>query len=379
MDDRVQEGLRIIDFGIDPLAWEILPRIHIGPLAVSPHGIGIAVGFLLGAQVLVRRARKYGGPDEADIWNVLFYALIGAIVGARAGYVFGHFGEVTNDGKDLLGIFRVWEGGISLLGGITGAILFSLPYAWRKDMGFWRTLDLAVPGLALGIVIGRIGDLIIGDHLGKPTDFALGWECLGEVGGGQPTQAAVYRQILRDGGPPSLGCFDVTVHQTALYDFVSTLALLGLLLWLGRRARNVGFLTLVFAVWYGSMRVVTDFLRVDRRYYGLTGSQIISIIVVLIALALLARYRGAPPRWATSPARRDEHDADEAALPAEDARASTPAVSPDQAVATADDAGEAPTLTEDRDQPATATEDRGEPATEDRGEPAAEDRDQPAT
>ncbi len=288
-----------IDFGFDPLAWEILPRIHIGPLAISPHGIGIAVGFMLGAQVMVRRARKYGGPDEADIWNLLFYALIGAIVGARAGYVFGHFAEVTDDGKDLLGIFRVWEGGISLLGGITGAILFALPYARRKDMGFWRTLDLAVPGLALGIVVGRIGDLVIGDHLGKPTDFALGWRCLGQAGEGGPTPAAVYNQALKAGSPPSLGCFDLTVHQTALYDFFSTLLLLALLLWLGRRTRNVGFMTLVFGIWYGSMRVITDFLRVDRRYYGLTGSQITSIIVVLIALGLLARYRGAPPRWST--------------------------------------------------------------------------------
>jgi prolipoprotein diacylglyceryltransferase len=59
-------------WGFSPLAWKILPRIHIGPLAISPHGIGIAVGFLIGAQVMVRRARKYGGPDEADLWNAVF-------------------------------------------------------------------------------------------------------------------------------------------------------------------------------------------------------------------------------------------------------------------------------------------------------------------
>jgi phosphatidylglycerol---prolipoprotein diacylglyceryl transferase len=313
MADRIQKGLTVfgvvltaapIELQVDPLAWQVLPRIHLGPLAISPHGIGIAAGFMVGAQVLVKRARRLGGPQEADIWNMLFYTLIGAILGARAGYVFGHLGEVTSGGDDLLGIFKVWEGGISLLGGIAGGILFSLPYARRKTMGFWATLDLAVPGLALGIVVGRIGDLIIGDHLGKPTDFALGWRCLGEAGGVNPTPAAVYTQALRESSPPSLGCFDVTLHQTALYDFVSTLLLLALLLWLGRRARNVGFLTLVFAAWYGSMRIATDFLRVDRRYFGLTGSQITSVIVVLIALTFLARYRGAPPRWTTPGSRR---------------------------------------------------------------------------
>ncbi len=243
---------------------------------------------------MVRRARRFGGPAEADIWNTLFYALVGAIVGARAGYVFGHFSEVTDGGKDLLGILRIYEGGISLIGGITGAILFALPYMFRRRMGFWRTMDLAAPGLAVGIVIGRIGDLLIGDHLGKPTTFPLGWLCKGESGGVAPQPAAVYNAALEAGHPPSLGCFDLVLHQTAIYDFLSTLALLGVLLWFGRKARRQGAMILTFAAWYGTMRVVTDFLRVDRRYFGLTGSQLMSLTTVLLALALLARYRGAP-------------------------------------------------------------------------------------
>jgi phosphatidylglycerol:prolipoprotein diacylglycerol transferase len=291
-----------IKWGIDPLAWEIIPRIEIGPFAVSPHGIGIAAGYLLGAQLMVRRARKRGGPPENDIWNTLFYALVGAIVGARLGYVLGHFGEVTNDGKDLLGIFKVYEGGISLIGGITGAVLAALPYMIRKKMGFWRTMDLAAPGLALGIVVGRIGDLVIGDHLGKPTSFPLAWRCLGEVGGPGPIGAAEYSAALEQGSPPSLGCFDLPLHQTALYDFVSTLFLLALLLWLGKSVRKPGFMILVFTAWYGTMRVITDFLRVDRRYLGLTGSQLMSVAAVLACLYLLARYRGAPPRFAQPPA-----------------------------------------------------------------------------
>lgn len=286
--------------GIDPLEWGITPSIDIGGLSVSPHGIGIAIGYLLGAQLMVRRARKLGGPDESDIWNALFYALIGAIVGARLGYVLGHFSEVTDGGEDLLGVFKIYEGGISLLGGITGAVLFALPYARRKKMGFWRSTDLAMPGLALGIVIGRIGDLVIGDHLGDPTTFALGWRCTGETGGVAPASAATYER-LAESSPPSLGCFDVVLHQTALYDFVSTLLLLGVLLYLGRTLRRTGLLTLVFVVWYGTMRLITDFLRVDKRYLGLTGSQLLALSVVLVSLYFLARYQGAPPRYAGPP------------------------------------------------------------------------------
>jgi phosphatidylglycerol:prolipoprotein diacylglycerol transferase len=289
----------IFKFGIDPLAWEIIPRINLGPLAISPHGIGIALGYLLGAQLMVRRARRFGGPDENDIWNALFYALLGAIVGARTGYVIGHFSEVTSSGEDLLGVFKVWQGGISLLGGITGAILFALPYARKHKMGFWRSVDLAAPGLALGIVIGRIGDLMIGDHLGGPTSFPLGWRCLGSDG--EPPLSAERYQEFAAVEPPSLGCFDVVLHQTAIYDFLSTLVLLGVLLWVGRKVRNPGFLSILFVLWYGTMRLITDFLRVDRRYFGLTGSQLLSLGVGLVCLYLLARYRGAPPRWQSPP------------------------------------------------------------------------------
>ena len=297
------------------LEWSVLERIELGPLAISPHGIGIAVGFLAGAQLMVRRARRLGGPSEEDIWNSLFYALIGSIVGARVGYVLGHFSEVTAGGDDLLGIFKIWEGGISLIGGITGAVLLMLPYVRKKKMGFWRTADLAAPGLALGIVIGRIGDLIIGDHLGEPTDFPLGWRCSGQAGGEQPLPAERYLQSLEQGSPPSLGCFDLALHQTAIYDFLSTLVLLGVLLWLGRRAHKTGFMILVFTVWYSTMRVITDFLRVDKRYFGLTGSQLMTLAVGLACVALLLRYRGAPPRFAGPPPADPEAPASPSDLP----------------------------------------------------------------
>ena len=284
----------------DPLSWSVYPTLELGPLSISPHGIGIAVGFLLGAQLMARRARRFNGPPEPDIWNALFYALIGAIVGARVGYVIGHISQVTDGGDDIVGIFKIWEGGISLIGGITGAVLFALPYVLKKKMGFWRTLDLAAPGLALGIVIGRIGDLVIGDHLGEPTAFALGWRCAGE-GSKAPLDGDLYLQALASGAPPSLGCYDLVLHQTALYDLLSTAVLLGVLLWIGRKVRPTGLLILVFTIWYATMRVITDFLRVDKTYFGLTGSQLMSIAVGVIGVYLIARYRGAPYRYQLPP------------------------------------------------------------------------------
>jgi prolipoprotein diacylglyceryltransferase len=138
--------------------------------------------------------------------------------------------------------------------------------------------------------------------------------------GEAPTSAQVYTDALNAGNPPSLGCFDLVLHQTALYDFFSTLLLLSVLLWLGKRVRATGFMIIVFTCWYGAMRLITDFLRVDRRYLGLTGSQLVSLSVGLICLYLLARHRGAPPAWQAAPAGAPTTESDIAAeIPPESA------------------------------------------------------------
>ena len=90
------------------------------------------------------------------------------------------------------------------------------------------------------------------------------------------------------------------VHQTALYDFVSSILLLTFLLWLRRRRQRYdGFLIFVFAVWYGAMRIIEDFLREDTRHFGLTGSQWSSIVVVAVCLGALLLLRRTPRfgRW----------------------------------------------------------------------------------
>src|SRR5688572_33241943 len=98
--------------------------------------------------------RKVEGID-LHIQAILTRADLGAIVGAR------FFCIVTR--PDLfpgpLGWFRIWEGGLSLLGGIAGAILAGIPYVMRRRFSIALLLDSVAPGLALGIFVGRIGDL----------------------------------------------------------------------------------------------------------------------------------------------------------------------------------------------------------------------------
>jgi phosphatidylglycerol:prolipoprotein diacylglycerol transferase len=267
----------VLDALLAAISYDPIVHVKIGPLSISPHGVGIAVGFLLGARLMLATTRKRGISDD-DVYALLTRAAIGSIIGARLAYVINHIGDYGNP----LDALRVWEGGISLLGGFFGAILLALPEMRRRKLDFWKVMDAAAPGMAIGVVVGRIGDLIVGDHLGKPTDFFLGYKC----------------------PPPNVDtaspCIPGTVvHQTALYDLLMTLVLLGALLWLRRRKPHYdGFLITVFGAWYGVQRVIEDFLREDTRHLGgtLTGSQITAIVTIAVCVWHLAFVRR-PPRW----------------------------------------------------------------------------------
>jgi phosphatidylglycerol:prolipoprotein diacylglycerol transferase len=264
------------------ISYDPIVKIHLGPLSISPHGIGIAVGFLVGARLMLPESRRKGISDDL-VYTLLTRAAIGAIVGARLAYVVNHIGDYASH---PLEIFKIYNGGISLIGGIFGAILLALPKMRSERVSFWRVMDAAAPGLALGIIIGRIGDLVVGDHLGKPTSFFLGYKC--PLRFGVPDPSATASPCVA--GPPYI------VHQTALYDLISALVLLFVLLWLRRRLRYDGFLITVFGAWYGAMRIVEDFLREDTRHFGLTGSQWSAAVTVAICLYALGLVRRTP-RW----------------------------------------------------------------------------------
>ncbi len=268
------------------ISYHPLVHVKIGPLSISPHGVGIAVGFLLGARLMLPEANRKGIRDE-QVYALLTRAAIGAIVGARLAYVVNHIGDYSSP----LEVLKVWHGGISLLGGFAGAIILALPKMKAERLSFWKVMDAAAPGMALGVIIGRIGDLIVADHLGKRTSFFLGYKCPA-INVPTASPCAPTRFTDRTVG--------AVVHQTALYDFISTIVLLAVLLRLRRnRDRYDGFFIVVFGAWYGAMRIIEDFLREDVRHFGLTGSQWSSIVVVALCLWLLSFYRRTPSfgRW----------------------------------------------------------------------------------
>ena len=298
---------RPIDSGavdlIGVIGWPVVDKI--GP--ISPHGLGIALGYLGGSWWMLREGRKRG-LNEDHVGTILLWALVGAIVGARFFYVIGHLGDF----RSFVDMLKIWEGGISLIGGIAGAVIVAYPFMRRYGYRFLQVMDSAAIGLAFGIFIGRIGDLIIGDHLGKPTLFPGAWGYRGgqlpgpwsgteATGWIAPLEGGLVERITREGAtlceatPDGFGCARAIaegpgVHQTALYDFIIALGLFFLIRWLSKRPRREGVLIMTFAIIYGTGRLITDFLRVDKTYFGLTGSQLTAIAVILISVFTLVRY-----------------------------------------------------------------------------------------
>jgi phosphatidylglycerol:prolipoprotein diacylglycerol transferase len=276
------------------LTWPPVQRI----LFVSPHGIGSAAGFLVGASILLREVRRRGDLDEQLVVRALTWAAVGAIVGARVDYVISHPGDF----ESVYDAVALWQGGLALFGGYIGGVLAALPVLIKGRVHLPRFLDAASPGFAVGVVIGRIGDLVIWDHLG---DVATGWARpvgltikkgyeLAPGFGPSPAVPLPAGQTcagaLESGPSFYAGC---TYHQPALYDFALALLLLGLLLYLRRRATHrAGVAILVWGAWYGTQRIVIDRTRsIDERINGLTGTQWLAILLATACVATLVAIR----------------------------------------------------------------------------------------
>jgi phosphatidylglycerol:prolipoprotein diacylglycerol transferase len=297
---------------VGAIGWEVLDRFRFGSsFAISPHGLGIAIGYLSGAVVFLRESRKRGYPEEVAS-SVIFWALIGTLIGARLGYVITHLSDYTR----FVDMLKVWQGGISQLGGVVGAIIVSTIVVRRANrsrgshLSLLKGLDAAAIPIALGVVIGRVGDLIIGDHLGKPTSWVLafrydggnlaGYSCVEGtcrtfLSGGNE-QVITHSNAVLTGPTGQVLAQGVGVNQTALYDFLLTMGLVLLLVALNRVPRRAGILFFTYVIWYGTGRILTDFLRVENRFFGLTGSQWTSVLAVALGIGMLVWFALRPSR-----------------------------------------------------------------------------------
>jgi phosphatidylglycerol---prolipoprotein diacylglyceryl transferase len=246
----------------------------IGPFLLSWHGLFSAIGVLFGVTIGVRMAAARG-VDEDATYSLALWAVVGGIVGARLFHVVDAWSYYS---QNPLQIVMITEGGIAIYGAVIGGVLTGTLYAVIKRMPVGHLADAGAVGLILGQAIGRIGDVINGEHHGLPSTAP--W-------------SVTYLH------PNTLGELGVSVHLTIGYELVWNLMIFALLVAAFDRVRQPGLLFWGYFLLYAIGRFVTGFYRVDADVaFGLGQAQIVAVVTALLAVAMLIwlSRRAMPPR-----------------------------------------------------------------------------------
>jgi phosphatidylglycerol---prolipoprotein diacylglyceryl transferase len=222
---------------IDPIAFSI------GPLAVRWYGLMYLLGFGLAWWLGLRRIAQGAAPiDRRQFDDLIFYAVLGVILGGRLGYVL--FYKPGYYLAHPLEIPAVWQGGMSFHGGLLGVMTAMALAARRHGVGYLRLMDFVAPLTPLGIAAGRMGNFINGELWGRATDLPWG-------------------MLFRNAG-------DLPRHPSQLYEFaLEGVALFALLWWFSSRPRARGQVSAMFLIGYGGLRFIAEFAREPDSFLGI--------------------------------------------------------------------------------------------------------------
>ncbi|MDR3540020.1 MAG: prolipoprotein diacylglyceryl transferase [Desulfosporosinus sp.] len=242
----------------------------IGSFPLRAYGTLFALAFIMGVSITLYFAKAEGRPEYMEIvMDLAPLLLIAGILGARIWQVF--FFDWAYYSKNLGEIIAIWHGGLSIQGGVAGALLGGGVYVWRKKLPFWEIADLVAPGLILAQSIGRDANLMNGDAFGGPTGGNFG--ILYPVG-----------TIARDTfGNQPLWPAEVWEGQVDVIIFA-------LLVMLKLRKWPSGTIFLSYVILYNLARFFLENLRGDspRFLFGWSAAQWSSMVAVIIALLLMA-------------------------------------------------------------------------------------------
>jgi len=252
---------------------------RIGNFPVNTYGVFLAIAFLCAIYVTVKLAQRDGLPRER-IYDLSLWMLLASLIGSKVLMLFTE-PEYRDNPWALLSLDFLRSGGV-FYGGLLGAVVAGYFLMKRYQLPWWKTADACAPGIAVGNFFGRQGCFAAGCCWGEPTSLPWGVKFT-ELG----------HQIT---GVP----IDQHLHPTQLYESFAMLLVFLFLLWLHKHRRFSGQVILVYALLYSIIRFAIEFVRDDPRgdilglttLTGLSTSQMISLVVGIVALILLiARSR----------------------------------------------------------------------------------------
>jgi phosphatidylglycerol---prolipoprotein diacylglyceryl transferase len=258
---------------------DLEPNIaHLGPFLITWHGVFAVLGIIAAARLGLWLLGKDGVDTSRGSDGVAWMVVLG-LIGARLLYVWENFQLFSGN---LLRAFALTEGGISQWGGLFGAIIGAYVWARRASISYWKILDGGGAAAMIGLAIGRIGDVINGEHHGTPTDLPWGVEYV---------------------NPDTLGQPGKIVHPEVAYEMILCLGLLALLLPFHQRLKTKlpdGVLGLTYLGLYALGRFFLSFLRTDPSIFvGLRQAQLASaLMVIFAAFAIPILFRRSRPAGA---------------------------------------------------------------------------------
>ena len=283
------------------------PYVHdIDPIAIPlpfwPHGIhwyGLAylaafgIAWWLGARRV--RAGRLPGVSENAYGDLMFYGMLGVVLGGRIGYVL--FYTFSDFLADPLLLLRIKDGGMSFHGGLLGVMAAVAWWSRQQKLHVFDTLDFVAPLVPVGLGCGRIGNFIGGELWGRTSDVS--WAMVFPASLPMP-YAAMSGEQLRDlAGQGTLSAF--ARHPSQLYQALLEGVVMALLLWwFSARPRPRYAVSGLFALLYGLFRFLVEFVREPDIHLGylawgwLTMGQLLSLPLVALGLFLLWLSRRAP-------------------------------------------------------------------------------------
>lgn len=242
--------------------------LHIGEIEIHSYGVAGALGFLVGCFIVLRRSAQLGLVKER-VADVIFWASIAALVGARALFVW-QFPEEFDGWRDWV---NIRSGGLVFYGAMVVGLPVAAAVMWRYSLPFFKLMDVFATALPLSHAISRVGCFFAGCCYGVPTDRPWGVTFTNEL-------AAAPKGI--------------PLHPTQLYEVGYLVAIFAVTTWFYGRKRFDGQVMLLYLGLYPLFRSANELLRGDERGWflepvlgqTLSSAQAISIGVALAAFTV---------------------------------------------------------------------------------------------
>ena len=243
--------------------------INLGFISIHLYSVCLMIAVILGYSLIVKESKRHGFNEE-DVSNMMFYAIIFGIIGARVYYCLFNLDYYL---KEPLQIFATWNGGLAIHGGIIGGLIALIIFCKKKNIEVIRACDLAVPSLIIAQAIGRWGNFFNSEAHGPLTTLAY----------------------LKDMNIPDFvikGMYINGNYYIPTFYYESLWCILGFIILMVLRyvlkKHNKGILTSIYLIWYGIGRFFIESLRTDSlMFFNFRISQILSIIMFIISIILL--------------------------------------------------------------------------------------------